>query len=434
MRKFGGVFAPRQKTTAACAPEVIPIPPEVKLSMSMPYGTAANPVVKVGDNVKVGQVIGEAGEAVSSPVHASVSGTIKSIDVIDSLSGEKSVTVTITSDGSQTPWEGISPPIVTNLAGFLEAVKNSGASGCDDAGCPMGRLVFDDYGKLDYLLVNCLESEPYISSGTRTIIDDAKYLWEGVKLLKEYLKPKGIIICIENDNAEPVKIMRELSAGTDAVEILELPPRYPQGQKKVLAYTVTGRVTPEGGCLSDAGCFVISCTVVAAIAKYIKTGVPLVAKCVTVDGPAVNTPKNLVAPIGTPVSALFDYCGGLKDDVKKIILGGPMKGQAIPNVDVPIGKSSGAVLAFSGKMAEVPEELDCIKCGRCVAVCPMRLMPSWIEKAFLLKKTEQLRQYKVNLCVECGCCAYKCPAKRPLAQVMSLSKGMLETIPGEAKQ
>jgi len=165
---------------------------------------------------------------------------------------------------------------------------------------------------------------------------------------------------------------------------------------------------------------------VAAIAKYVKTGSPLVSKCVTVDGPAVNSPKNLIAPIGTPVSALFDYCGGFKDEAKKVILGGPMTGTAIPTTDIPIVKTTGAVLAFSGKSARPPEPSACIKCGRCAAVCPMRLIPMYIENAFELKKTEQLQDYTVNRCVECGCCAYSCPAKRPLAQVMTLAKNILE--------
>jgi electron transport complex protein RnfC len=190
-------------------------------------------------------------------------------------------------------------------------------------------------------------------------------------------------------------------------------------------YNVTGRIVPEGGRLPDVGCVVINCTTTATFAKYIKTGQPLVTKCVTVDGSAVKNPKNLIAPIGTPVRELFEYCGGLKDDVKKITLGGPMMGAAIPNLDLPIVKITNAALAFSGKDAEPPEPTPCIKCGRCVSKCPMSLMPPFIENAFELKKPELLKKFKVNMCAECACCAYSCPAKRPLVQVMTLAKNML---------
>ncbi|MCL2380920.1 MAG: RnfABCDGE type electron transport complex subunit C [Treponema sp.] len=425
MRKFGGVSIPRLNSTIGFAPETLPVPQEVRLPMSMHSGIPANPVVNVGDTVKVGQVIGEAAGDVSSPVHASVSGTIKSIEHIDGLTGEKAVTVTIASDGNQTLWEGIAPPTVTNLAEFLEAVKNSGVVGLGGAGYPTAhKLTLAGRGKLDYILVNCLESQPYITSYTRTMLDDAEYVWEGVKLLKQYLAPKHVFICIENNKPEAIKIMQGFCAGTDGVELRTLAPRYPQGQN-VLAYNVAGRIVPEGGEFSDVGCVVINCATVAVIAKYIKKGTPLVSKCVTVAGPAVKQPKNVIAPVGTPVRELFDYCGGLKDDVKKIVLGGPITGLAVPNTDVPIGKYTSAALAFSGKSAETPAASACIKCGRCVKTCPMRLIPPNIEYAFDLKRPELLRKFKANMCVECSCCGYVCPSKRPLAQVMTLAKNIL---------
>ena len=218
MRKLGGVSAPHLKNTAAFVPEAIPIPAEVRLPMSMHDGAPANPVVSVGDYVKVGQLIGEAVGSVSSPVHASVSGTVKSIDSIDGLTGEKAVTITIASDGNQTPWEGIAPPTVTNLAEFLEAVKNSGVVGLGGAGYPTApKLTLKESVKLDYILVNGAECEPFITSDTRTMIDDADYVWEGVKLLKQYLNPKNIVICIENNKPEAIKKMKELCAGAEGI-------------------------------------------------------------------------------------------------------------------------------------------------------------------------------------------------------------------------
>jgi electron transport complex protein RnfC len=426
MRKLGGVPAPHRKNTAGCVPEAIPVPSEVRLPMSMHSGTPASPVVAVGDLVKVGQVIGEAVGKVSSPVHASVSGKVKSIENFDSLTGEKTVTITIASDGNQTLFEGIAPPKVTNLAELLEAVKNSGVVGLGGAGYPTApKLTLRESVKLDYILINGAECEPYITSDTRTMIDDADLMWEGILMMKEYLKPKNIVICIENNKPEPIKIMKKFCADVDGVEVRVLPSLYPQGERKVLVYNVTGRIVPEGGRLPDVGCVVINCTTVATFARYIKTGMPLVSRCVTVDGPAVKNPKNLIVPIGTPVRNLFDYCGGLKDDVKKVTLGGPMMGAAIPSLDVPIVKITNAVLAFTGKDLLSQEPSACIKCGRCVSNCPMRLMPPYIENAFELKKPELLKKYKVNMCAECSCCAFSCPAKRPLVQVMTLAKSML---------
>lgn len=431
MRKLGGIHAPHNKNTALMKPETMPVPAEVKLPMSMHSGTPAKAVVAVGDYVKVGQLIGEAVGFVSSPVHASVSGTVKSIDTLDSLTGVKAVTVTIASDGNQTPWEGITPPQVTNLQEFLEAVRNSGVVGLGGAGYPTApKFTLKESVKLDYILINGAECEPYITSDTRTMVDDTEYEWEGILLMKEYLKPKNIVICIEDNKPQAIKKMQALCAGKDWVSVRVLPSLYPQGERKVLVYNVTGRIVPEGGRLPDVGCVVVNCTTVDVFTKYIKTGMPLVSKCVTVDGTAVTNPKNVIVPIGTSVRDIFDYCGLLRDgklidNIKKITLGGPMMGTAIPSIDLPIVKITNAVLAFSEKDSNPPEPTACIKCGRCIVKCPMSLMPPNIENAFELKKPELLRKFKVNMCAECACCAFTCPAKRPLVQVMTLSKNML---------
>jgi electron transport complex protein RnfC len=394
--------------------------------MKMHAGTPAKLVVETGDYVKVGQLIGEAIPGkVSSPVHASVSGTVKSIAEYDNHTGQRAVSVTIASDGLQAIYEGLTPPEVTDTGQFLEAVANSGVVGLGGAGYPTApKLTLKEGTKLDYILINGAECEPYITSDTRTMIDDAGYVAAGAKLMLKYLKPEKIIICIEGNKPEAIKRMREQTAGEADIEVCILPSLYPQGERKVLVYNVTGRIVPEGGRLTDVGCIVVNCTTVAVFTKYIQTGMPMVSRYVTVDGSGVKNPKNLIVPIGTPVSALLDHCG-LMDDVKKILLGGPMMGAAVPDLDMPIVKVINAVLALSGKEAEPPAPTPCIKCGRCIAKCPMNLMPSYIESAYELKRLDLLDAYKVNMCAECACCTYLCPAKRPLAQVMTQSKNML---------
>jgi len=426
MARINGVHAPHYKNTAASVPEAMPIPAQVKLPMSMHSGTPAKPIVKAGDKVKVGQLIGEVAGKVSSPVHASVSGEVKAVEDYDGLTGEKAAAIIIASDGEQARYDGMEPVKVTSVAEFLAAVENSGVVGLGGAGYPTApKLTLKEGANLDYILVNGAECEPYITSDTRTMVDDTENMWDGALMLKEYLKPKEIVIGIEKNKPEAIKKLEALCAGVSGMRVKVLPALYPQGERKVMVYNVTGRIVPEGGRLTDVGCIVINCTTMAVFANYIKTGMPLVSRCVTVDGTAVKSPKNVVAPIGSPIGELFNFAGGLKDDVKKIIMGGPMMGAAVPNLEMPVVKITNAILAFSDKDAKPPVMTACIKCGRCISQCPMNLMPSHIENAFELKRTDWLHKYKVNMCAECGCCAYLCPSKRPLAQVMVLSKKML---------
>jgi len=391
----------------------------------MHAGTPAKPIVAKGDLVKVGQLIGEAEGRVSSPVHASVSGQVKSVDEFDPVTGEVATSVVITTDGEQVVCEDLSPPVVTTTAEFLKAVQDSGVVGLGGAGYPTApKLTLREGTNLDYILINGAECEPYITSDTRTMVDDTEYVFEGSVLLKKYLSPKKVIICIEDNKPQAIEKLRKLATDVDGLEVHALPSKYPQGERKVLVYNITGRIVPEGGRLTDVGCIVTNCTTVAVFAKYIKTGMPLTHRIVTVDGSAVKTPKNVIAPIGTPISALFEYCGGLAEDAKKIIMGGPMMGAAVPSLDMPTVKVTGSIMAFTAKDSKTFEPTACIKCGRCIHQCPMNLMPSFIEDAFELKNIDMLNKLKVNMCVECGCCAYLCPARRPLAQVMVLSKNM----------
>ena len=399
----------------------------------MHIGGPAKPVVKAGDSVKVGQLIGEPSGFVSSPVHASVSGTVKSIEEYNEITGQKTVSITIAADGKQDMFEGLAPPAVTNLQEFLDAVRSSGAVGLGGAGFPTAvKLTVSDKSKLDYIIINGAECEPYITSDTRTMIDDAELVNDGILLLKKYFDA-DIIIGVENNKPEPIKNMQKIADAVSGVEVRVLPAMYPQGGEKVLIYNITGRIVPEGGLPLDVGVIVLNCTTVAAIARYINTGVPIISKRVTVDGSAVKTPKNVIALIGTPVSELLDFCGCQANDVKKAMYGGPMMGLALPSLDMPVLKYTNAVIAFNAKDAELPAESACIGCGRCARNCPMQLMALELERAYLLKKPEFLEHFKVNLCMECGCCAYNCPARRPLVQSIKLGKIMLRDYQAQQK-
>ena len=423
--RLRGVHAPHLKSTAGMEAGILPAPSEVRIPMSMHIGAPAKPVVNAGDDVKIGQLIGEASGFVSAPVHASVSGKVKSVDEYDEITGQKAVSITITADGEQNMYEGLAPPVVTNLQEFLDAIRNSGAVGLGGAGFPTAvKLTVKDSNKLDYIIINGAECEPYITSDTRTMIDDAQLVRDGILLLKKFFDAK-IVIGIESNKPEPIESMRKIAEAEQGVEVRVLPAMYPQGGEKVLIYNITGRIVPEGGLPLDVGVIVLNCTTVAAIARYINTGIPIVSKRVTVDGSAVKTPKNVIAPIGTPVRELLNYCDCQAEDVKKVMYGGPMMGLALPSLDMPVLKYTNAVIAFTAKDAELPAESACIRCGRCARNCPMGLMALELERAFLLKKPEMLEHFKVNLCMECGCCAYNCPSRRPLVQSIKLGKIML---------
>lgn len=434
MRRLSGVHAPHRKNTAGAAPVRMPVPAVLTIPMSLHIGAPAKPVVKPGDKVKVGQLIAEAGGFVSSPIYSGVSGTVKKFDEVVMSNGAFVTAVVIESDGEQEIAETVVPPQVTDMQSFIDAVRTSGVVGLGGAGFPTAvKFSVKDLSQIEAVIINGAECEPYITSDTRTMLDDSELVWEGAMLLRKYLEVKRIVFGIENNKPQCVDVYKKLAEGTDGVEVMSLPALYPQGGEKVLIYNVTGRMVPEGKLPLDVGAIVVNCTTLATIARYIKTGMPLVEKCVTVDGSAVKEPKNVIVPIGTPMKDVFDFCGGFKSEPKKVLYGGPMMGIAVPSLDVPILKSTNAILAFDAKDAEPPRETACIKCGRCISACPLNLMPTDIETAYKLNDGAALDELKVNICMECGCCSFACPAKRPLVQTNKLAKQVLRAYQDKLK-
>ena len=425
MKKLSGVRVPHRKNTAERVPERMPVPPAITLPMNMHIGAPAKPVVAAGDEVRVGQLVAEAGGFVSSPVYSGVSGKVKKLDEVLTSAGQKVPAILIETDGLQTPAD-FTPPTVTDTKSFIEAVRQSGVVGLGGAGFPTAvKLSVKDLSQIEAVVINGAECEPYITSDTRTMLDQPELVLKGIELLQKYLSAKRVIFAIEDNKPDCLRLYREKTKGLSGVEVQSLPAVYPQGGEKVLIYHTTGRVVPEGGLPIDAGAVVINCTTLAAIARYVTTGVPLYEKVVTVDGSAVKEPKNVIVPIGTPMQAVFDFCGGFKAPAKKVLYGGPMMGIAVPDTDQPVLKTTNALLAFDEKDAILPETTACIRCGTCIRTCPMKLMPVEIEHAWNMNDGEHLKKLKVNLCMECGCCAYVCPARRPLVQVNKLAKATL---------
>lgn len=422
MFRLSGVRLRHCKNTADCVPVRMGVPKKIVIPMSMHIGAPARPVVKAGDAVKVGQPIAENGGGLSSPIYSSVSGTVKKIDEIIAVTGAKITTVVIEPDGEQAVYEEIKPPVVTNREEFLVALSNSGIVGLGGAGFPTTVKLSADVSKIDTIVVNGAECEPYITSDTRTMIDDADAVADGLAMLMKYLEVDRVIVGIENNKPQCIASMKKATAHIQGIEVRSLPSLYPQGGEKVLVYHTLGRTIKEGQLPLDCGVIVINCTTVATISKYIKTGMPLVERCVTVDGSAIAEPKNVIVPIGTPVLELIEFCGGFKCQPRKILMGGPMMGISVPDLTMPVLKQNNAILAFDRKDATPPKETACIKCGKCMERCPLKLSPCDISAAYKKGDGASLEKLKVNLCMECGCCSFICPAKRNLVQTNKLAK------------
>ena len=426
LMKLHGIKVPHKKNTANCVPVRLSVPETVRIPMSMHIGKPAKVAVKRGDTVKVGQLIGEADGFISAPVHSSVSGTVAKIEEMTLSNGAKGQCVVIDTDGEQAVFEGVKPPEVHDLDSFTEAVRQSGAVGLGGAGFPtFVKLSVKDLSKLDAVVINAAECEPYITSDTRTMLDKSDDIMSGIEAVKKYLHPNRFIIGIEKNKPGAIKKMQELASQSEGVEVKVLPSSYPQGGEKVLVFNTVGKIIPKGGLPLDVGVIVINVTTLAFIGNYLKTGMPLVNKCVTVDGSAVKEPKNVIAPIGMSIADVLEQSGGTKSEVAKALYGGPMMGLAVPSLDSPILKNTNAITAMDIKEATPPKTTPCIRCGACLNHCPLRLDPREIARAYKLGSVEDLQTLHVDLCMECGCCSYICPAHRPLVQTNKLAKALL---------
>ena len=424
-KRLNGVHVRHCKNTADSTPQRIPTPKTVCIPMAMHIGAPARLTVKPGDKVKVGTLIGECGPGLSSAVYSSVSGTVKKIDEIIPIAGNHIPAVLIESDGEQTLDESITPYDINTKEEFLEALRKSGIVGLGGAGFPTPVKLSAENSKVDTLVINGAECEPYITSDTRTMLDRADEIADGIKLICKFLEIKNVIIGIEKNKPKCIASMKKAIEGMEGVRVMPLPSIYPQGGEKVLAYHTTGRIIPQGKLPLDAGLIVINCTTVATIARFIHTGMPLVEKCVTVDGSAVKEPKNLIVPIGTPACELIESCGGFSEPPRKVLYGGPMMGISMSDFNSPILKQTNAIIFMGEAEATPPLVTPCIKCGACISSCPFSLDPPAISKAYKANDPKTLEYLKVDICMECGCCSYVCPAKRNIVQRNKMAKTML---------
>ena len=427
VRSACGAHVPHNKNTENLETVKMPVPAKVCIPMSQHIGAPAKVVVKKGDEVKVGTVLGEAGGFISAPVHSSVSGKVVGTEEILLPNGNKTQAVVVETDGQQTVCECVKAPEVTDHASFVQAIKDSGLVGLGGAGFPTGvKLDPQNLDEVDTLVINAAECEPFITADYREMMECGEDVVEGAKLVKQYLNLSKVIIGIEANKPQAIAKMTELTKGLEGFTVATLPSVYPQGAEKVLIEQATGKEVPKGALPAAVGCIVMNVASVGFVARYLKTGMPLVTKRVTVDGDAVAEAKNVEVVIGTPIKDIIEFCGGYKAEPKKIIMGGPMMGRAIFSDEMPIVKNNNAILAFSKEQALVKEETACINCGRCHNACPFKLIPTALADAYDRRDAEALSRLKVMQCMECGSCSFICPARRPLGFINKLGKAVVK--------
>lgn len=422
----GGVTAPHFKSlTRNKATELAPIPGEIVIPLHMHIGAPAVPLVKKGDTVRAGQLIGESPSLISANVHASVDGVVKSIEKRLVPSGASVESIVITPNAEQTDPEVIKrDPSELSPEEIVDAVRAAGIVGQGGAGFPTHvKLMPPPDAPIDTFIVNGCECEPYLTCDFRSMLEETELLLEGIKLIVRAVGAKKAYIGIESDKPEAAAKIREI--GADVVEVVVLPARYPQGAEQNLIRAALGRQVPAGQLPSSVGVLVQNVGTTIAVAKACIEAYPSIERIMTVSGPAIETPRNIKFRIGTSAKDLIDFCGGLKSTVAKVVHGGPMMGTALFNTNVPMLKTSSGLIALDHSQVFGRGEADpCIRCGGCVDRCPQGLRPlylvSYIEKGMFDKAVDE----GLMRCIECGACAYGCPGGRPMVQLLRYGKQM----------
>lgn len=427
----GGIHINEHKNTASCAVTPLPPPARVAIPLSQHIGVPCAPLVAVGDTVKVGQPIGRAEAGLSCPVHSSVSGTVVAIRTRRNLSGQPVTDVVIENDGlgtlhesispAERPWQALTPEEIIALT------EEAGICGMGGASFPTHAKIRSALGKVDTLLINCAECEPYITANHRLLLESPEDVLRGTLLLLRAVGLDGGVLVVEDNKADAIALLRELcEKDYPTLSVAVVKTKYPQGDERQLIRAVKGRELPPGKLPADIGCVVFNAETAAAVFRAAAYGRPLIQRIVTVDGDCVQEPKNLLVPVGAPFRDLIAACGGLRQEPERIISGGPMMGFAVWDADEPVTKGTSAVLLLSDKATDgYLGAHDCIRCGRCVGACPMHLMPNYIAAYARLSDFESAEQNGAMSCVECGACSYICPASIPIVQYVRMAKATL---------
>lgn len=432
--KLGGVHPAENKLSADKAIEKLALPKSVFIPVAQHIGAPAQALVKKGDQVKVGQIIAKSGGFVSANIHSSVSGTVKKVDLATDSSGYPKQGVFIDVEGDE--WEtGIdtSSQLIENFEAdskqIIDKINEAGIVGLGGATFPTHvKLVPPQGMKAEMLLINGVECEPYLTSDHRIMMEKGPELLVGTRLLMTALKVDKAFIGIENNKPDAIENLKKLTASDSSIEIVPLKVKYPQGGEKQLIKAVTGREVPSGTLPIAVGAVVSNVGTAFAVYEAVQKNKPLIERVVTITGKSVEKPSNFLVRVGTPVQELIDAAGGLPEDAGKIISGGPMMGKAIASTDIPVTKGTSGILIMQDTEAKRKEMKNCIRCSRCVTVCPMGLEPYYLMTVSDKQVWEKAEASKIMDCIECGSCSYTCPADRPLLDYIRLGKGKVGTI------
>jgi len=424
----GGVHPPENKIASKTKIEILPLPKQVVIPVSQHIGAPATLIVAKGDKVKVGQVLAKCNGFVSTNIHSSVSGTVTSVDPTMDSSGFKRQAVTITVEGDE--WEPSINRSVELVKEFnlssdeiISKINESGIVGLGGATFPTHvKLSVPKGKKADLLIINGVECEPFLTSDHRLMLEKGHEMLVGVSILMKALQVNRALIGIENNKPDAIEYLQNISKDYKGIEVFALKVKYPQGGEKQLIKALINREVPSGGLPIDVGVVVHNVGTAYAVYEAIQKNKPLFERVVTVTGKSISKPSNFLARIGTPIAELVAAAGGLPEDTGKVINGGPMMGKALNTIDVPVTKGTSGIVVFQAKESVRPEATACIRCAKCVGVCPMCLEPYLMIRLSQRQLFDRLENERILDCIECGSCSFDCPANLPLLDYVRLAK------------
>lgn len=436
----GGVHPKEGKYSANSAIEALPLPKQVSIPIAQHIGAPSKPIVKKGDTVKVGDKIAESTGFVSANIHSSVSGTVVKVDQVLDSTGYKRPCVII--DVEKDVWNenidrsiDLKKEISLTDKEIIQRINDSGIVGLGGATFPSHvKLSVPDGKKIDVLIINGVECEPYLTSDHRLMLEKAEEMLVGIQILMKALSVNLAQIGIENNKPDAIEHLQNLVKDYPGIEVHPLKVQYPQGGEKQLIKALIKREVPSGGLPLDVGAVVHNVGTAYAVYEAVQKNKPLIERVVTVTGKSVQKPSNFMVRIGTPVSELIEAAGGLPEDTGKVINGGPMMGKALNSLDVPVVKGASGILIMPKELSQRKNEINCIRCAKCVSVCPQGLEPYLLNRLAQLEKNDKLETNGVMDCIECGSCAYTCPAGLPLLDYIRLGKTRVSQIIRSRKQ
>ena len=422
---FGGIHPKYNKEMSTGITSFRTITPKlVVIPMQQHIGAPCTPLVQVGDYVLRGQKIGD-GEGLCVPVHASVSGKVVAIEPRPHTSGRNVLAVIIENDFQDTDCPPAPVPMPGTEDEILHAIREAGIVGMGGAAFPGNVKALSAMGHVDTLIANACECEPYITADDSLLRTNPEQVLEGMVILRSILHPERVVLAVEDNKTEAIAKLKTMAGDYPDIEVAVLPTRYPQGAEKQLIQALTGREVAPGKLPVTVGCAVFNVSTFAAIYRAVRLGIPLTQRIVTISGEAIAEPQNFIVRIGTPFHDLIEVAGGLNEKTERVISGGPMMGFAQSDLSVPVIKATNSILCLLKDVNGAAENPVCLRCGKCVGVCPMRLQPLYMYRFVNVNRLDELERLNLLDCIECGSCAFTCPGKLPLVEQFRKGKKLL---------